>query len=92
MVNFRSSVTRRKSPKQAPKPAGQANHSMQMNDPIEVITPHGPGIVLYVTVYGVHGNDMWCVANKQDGRMRHYETTQLKLAFNGAIGMAMPMS
>jgi hypothetical protein len=35
-------------------------------------------------------NDIWCVAIKSDGRMRHYETTQLKLAFNGALGINMP--
>jgi hypothetical protein len=62
-------------------------HSIEPRDPIEVDSPHGRGIVLYITVYGVHGNDMWCVANKEDGRMRHYETTQLKLAFNGALDL-----
>lgn len=66
-------------------------HSFELRDPIEVDTPHGRGIVLYITVYGVHGNDMWCVANKTDGRIRHYETTQLQLAFNGAIAMNPPV-
>jgi hypothetical protein len=66
-------------------------HSFELRDPIEVDTPHGRGVVLYITVYGVHGNDMWCVANKQDGRMRHYETTQIQLAFNGALNMNPPV-
>ena len=48
------------------------------------------GLVLYITVYGVHCNDLWCVAIKSNGRMRHYETTQLKLAFNGAMGINNP--
>jgi hypothetical protein len=65
-------------------------HSFEPSDPLEVETPHGIGVVLYITVYGVHGNDMWCVANKADGRMRHYETTQLKLAFNGVLGLNRP--
>jgi hypothetical protein len=67
-------------------------HSFEPRDPIEVISPHGPGIVLYITVQGAHGNDMWCVANKEDGRIRHYESTQLKLAYNGMLGLNPPAS
>ena len=33
---------------------------------------------------------MWCVANKADGRLRHYETTQLKLAYNGVLELNKP--
>jgi hypothetical protein len=74
----------------ARKPTSAPGHSIELSDPTEVETPHGAGIVLYVSVYGVHANDMWCVANKEDGRIRHYETTQLRLAFNGAIGLSRP--
>ncbi len=66
-------------------------HTFEPRDPLEVETPHGLGIVLYITVYGVHGNDMWCVANKGDGRLRHYDTVQLKLAYNGVLGLNKPM-
>ena len=60
-------------------------HAIEPRDPIEVDSPHGRGIVLYITVYGVHGNDMWCVA-QQGGRARSGITRprQLQLAFNGA--------
>jgi hypothetical protein len=74
----------------AEKSGGSVVHSFEPRDPIEVETPHGLGIVLYITVYGVHGNDMWCVANKADGRMRHYDTTQLKLAYNGVLNLNCP--
>jgi hypothetical protein len=74
----------------AEKPASSFVHSFEPRDPIEVETPHGLGIVLYITVYGVHGNDMWCVANKKDGRLRHYDTVQLKLAYNGVLGLNKP--
>ena len=67
-----------------------AIHTFEPRDPLEVETPHGAGFVLYITVYGVHGNDMWCVANREDGRIRHYESIQLRLAFNGAMGVNCP--
>lgn len=51
-------------------------------DTIEVETPHGPGIVLYVEIRGPLMNDLWCVANKADGILRHYQTVQLKLSPN----------
>ena len=67
-------------------------HSFEPRDPIEVETPHGRGFVIYITIYGVHGNDMWCVANKQDGRLRHYETTQLRMAYNGVLELNKPVA
>ena len=62
-------------------------HTFEPKDPIEVITPHGPGVVVYVTVYGPHANDIWCIATKADGQLRHYQTIQLQLAESGVIGM-----
>lgn len=62
-------------------------HTFEPKDPIEVITPHGLGIVVYVTVYGPHANDLWCIATKSDGQLRHYQTIQIQLAESGVIGM-----
>jgi len=62
-------------------------HTFEPKDPIEVITPHGPGVVVYVTVYGPHANDLWCVATKADGQLRHYQTIQLRLAESGVLEM-----
>lgn len=54
-------------------------HTFEPHDSWEVETPHGSGIVLYVTIYGIHTNDIWAVANKEDGQIRHYQTVQLFL-------------
>jgi hypothetical protein len=62
-------------------------HTFEPKDPIEVITPHGPGIVIYVTVYGPHANDIWCIATKADGQLRHYQTIQVQLAESGVLNM-----
>lgn len=62
-------------------------HTFQPKDPIEVETLHGLGIVIYVTVYGGFANDIWAVANKKDGQIRHYQTIQLKLAESGVLEM-----
>jgi hypothetical protein len=62
-------------------------HTFEPKDPIEVITEHGLGIVLYVTVYGPHSNDIFCVATKSDGSLRHYQTTQLRLSESGVLEM-----
>lgn len=57
-------------------------HTLEPQTPIEVQTQHGVGIVVYITVYGPHNNDVWTVANKKTGRIRHYSTRHLKLAPN----------
>jgi len=47
---------------------------LEPRDAMEVETPHGKGIVIYITIMGSFQNDIWCVANKQDGQIRHYQT------------------
>jgi hypothetical protein len=51
-------------------------------DTWEVDTAHGPGVVLYIEIRGPLMNDLWLVANKADGQLRHYQTCQLKLSPN----------
>jgi len=60
---------------------------LEPRDAMEVETPHGKGIVIYITIMGSFQNDIWCVANKQDGQIRHYQTIQLKLAETGVLGV-----
>jgi hypothetical protein len=72
----------------SPHPA--ASHSFEPTDPWEVETPHGRGIVLYVTVYGAYANDLFCVANKEDGRIRHYQTDQISLTRNYTLQLNVP--
>lgn len=62
-------------------------HTFQPRDPIEVETIHGRGIVLWVTIYGAFANDIWTIAIKSDGQIRHYQTIQLKLSESGVLGM-----
>jgi hypothetical protein len=66
------------------------SHSFEPADPWEVDTPHGRGIVLYVTVYGAYANDLFCVANKEDGRIRHYQTDQISLCTNYTMNVHVP--
>ena len=72
-----------------PTPA-TAVHSFEPSDPWEVDTPHGRGVVLYVTVYGAYSNDLFCVANKEDGRIRHYQTDQVQLTRNYTLTVNVP--
>jgi hypothetical protein len=67
-------------------------HSFEPADPWEVETPHGRGVVLYVTVYGAYANDLFCVANKEDGRIRHYQTDQISLTRNYTLQLNVPHS
>lgn len=62
-------------------------HTLQPNDAMEVDTPHGRGVVIYITVNGSFQNDIWCIANKADGQLRHYQTIQLRLAETGVLGI-----
>jgi hypothetical protein len=57
-------------------------HTFEPTSLIEVETHHGRGVVLFVTIYGPHNNDVWTVANKKTGRIRHYSTRHIKLAPN----------
>ena len=69
-----------------------ASHSFEPSDPWEVETPHGRGVVLYITVYGAYANDLFCVANKEDGRIRHYQTDQISLTRNYTLQLNVPHS
>lgn len=46
-----------------------------------VNTEHGVGLVLYVENFA-QDNDIWTIANQADGRIRHYNTSQVTLCKN----------
>lgn len=50
-----------------------------------VDTPHGEGLAVLVIDYGVNHNTVWVVANKDDGRVRHYDSNQIRLTKNCTI-------
>lgn len=49
---------------------------------IWVDTPHGEGIAILIIDYGIHQNTIWVVANKDDGRVRHYDSNDIKYSTN----------
>ena len=52
-----------------------------------VDTPHGEGIALLLIDYGVNHNTVWVVANKVDGRIRHYDSNQISLSKNCTLDL-----
>lgn len=50
-----------------------------------VNTPHGSGQALFIIDYGPHNNTMWVVANRTDGRIRHYDSNQITLELNHTL-------
>ena len=51
------------------------------------MTPHGEGLALLLIDYGIQQNTVWVVANKSDGRIRHYDSNQIRLAKNHTIDL-----
>ena len=49
---------------------------------LEVSTPHGNGFALFIIDYGPQANTCWVVANKSDGRVRHYDSNDITLVKN----------
>ena len=54
---------------------------------IWVDTPHGEGIAILVIDYGVNHNTVWVVANKEDGRIRHYDSNQISISKNCTLDL-----
>lgn len=52
---------------------------------IWVDTPHGEGVAILIIDYGVHQNTIWVVANKDNGRVRHYDSNDIKITTNNTL-------
>jgi hypothetical protein len=52
---------------------------------IWVDTPHGEGVAILIIDYGIHQNTIWVVANKDDGRVRHYDSNDIKITTNNTL-------
>lgn len=50
-------------------------------------TPHGLGQALFIIDYGIHQNTIWVIANKDDGKIRHYDSNQISLEKNCTIDL-----
>jgi hypothetical protein len=58
---------------------------LEFKNPIPLITPHGLGYAIYVSNSGTYDNDVWAVALKETGEIKHYNTSQLKIEKNGTF-------
>jgi hypothetical protein len=64
-------------------------HTVHLDPPLEVFTEaHGEGWALLFTDYGPGINAVWTIASKSDGRLRHYETIQVRLSANFTYGIS----
>lgn len=52
-----------------------------------VNTPHGEGQVLFIFDYGPHENSVFLVALKNNGKLNHYNTTDVTLSINYTFSM-----
>jgi len=50
-----------------------------------VNTPHGTGQALFIIDYGPHHNSIWIVANKKDGKIKHYDSNQISVEINHTL-------
>lgn len=57
---------------------------------IPVITPLGPGYVVYITSNGLFENDEVCVALQDGGQWRHFTTNDIKSWHNATYGILKP--
>lgn len=55
--------------------------------PIPVVTPIGDGFAIYVKSNGMFEDDEWCVAMCEDGQVRHFVSSQIKLWHNKTYGI-----
>lgn len=50
-----------------------------------VNTPHGDGIALFIIDYGMQENTVWIVSLEKDGKILHYNSSQITLCKNHTI-------
>lgn len=60
---------------------------MEFRNPIPVVTPLGDGMAVYVTSSGTFDDDCWTVALCEDGQVRHFVSSQIKLWNNPTFGI-----
>lgn len=59
---------------------------LQLHPPIPVETEHGPGVALLVIDYGTEHNSAFVVALQKTRELKHYQSSQLRLAQNFTFG------
>lgn len=59
----------------------------EFENPIPVTTDLGDGYILYVRSNGMFENDEFCCVLKEDGSVRYFLATQIKIWFNATYGI-----
>ena len=57
----------------------------EFRQPVPVLTPLGAGYILYVKTSGMWENDIFTVALEADGRLLHFQTSQLRIGRNATF-------
>ena len=52
-------------------------------------TPFGEAQALFIIDYGVHRNTIWVCANFDDGKIRHFDTSQITITRNHTLEFNM---
>lgn len=52
-------------------------------------TPFGEAQALFIIDYGVHRNTIWVCANFDDGKIRHFDTSQINITRNHTLDFNM---
>jgi hypothetical protein len=60
----------------------------EFQQPIPVLTPLGAGYILYVKTSGMWENDVFTVVMESDGRLLHFQNSQLKVWRNETFGIS----
>jgi hypothetical protein len=59
---------------------------LEFSKPIPVVVEgNKDGYALYVTNSGMFENDVWCVALRDGGHIRHYTSDQVKIYVNATF-------
>jgi hypothetical protein len=56
---------------------------------LTVNTPYGLGQVLFIVDYGMHQNSIWICASFEDGKIRHFDTSQISISINHTFNFNM---
>jgi hypothetical protein len=61
---------------------------LEFKKPIPVIVEGDKeGYAIYVSNSGIFENDIWCVVHCENGIVRHYQSSQIKIHYNSTIGI-----
>jgi hypothetical protein len=48
-------------------------------------TPFGEAQALFIIDYGIHRNTIWVCANFDDGKIRHFDSSQISITSNHTL-------